>query len=344
MVYDNILETIGKTPMVRLNNVVADIPATVYAKMEAFNPGLSAKDRIALHIIERAEQVGKLGPGGTVVDATSGNTGFSLAMVCALKGYHCVLTVTSKISEDKLNNLRAMGAEVILCPKDAKPNDPRSYYRRAEQLAKEIPGAFYANQNFNLDNSDAHYFSTGPEIWDDTNGRITWLIGSASTGGTLCGSARYLREQNPNLKVVAVDAYGSVLKKYHETGVYDENEIYSYRIEGTGKNIIPGNIDFDLIDRFVKVTDRDSAIQARNLARREGILAGYSTGAALQCLHQIKGDLQPNDVVVLLFADHGSKYVSKIFNDDWMRSEGLLPAEAEQPKPTSAAQPEPVLA
>ncbi|MFN0015658.1 MAG: PLP-dependent cysteine synthase family protein [Saprospiraceae bacterium] len=343
MVYDNILETIGKTPMVRLNNVVADIPATVYAKMEAFNPGLSAKDRIALHIIERAEQVGKLGPGGTVVDATSGNTGFSLAMVCALKGYRCVLTVTSKISEDKLNNLRAMGAEVILCPKDAKPNDPRSYYRRAEHLAKEIPGAFYANQNFNLDNSDAHYFSTGPEIWDDTNGRITWLIGSASTGGTLCGSARYLREQNPELKIVAVDAYGSVLKKYHETGVYDENEIYSYRIEGTGKNIIPGNIDFDLIDRFVKVTDHDSAFQARSLARTEGIMAGYSSGAALQCLHQIKDELTANDVVVLLFADHGSKYVSKIFNDEWMRTEGLLPAEAEQPKQALTSREEPVL-
>ena len=338
MVYGNILETIGKTPLVRLNNVVADIPATVYAKLEAFNPGLSAKDRIALHIIERAELMGKLGPGGTVVDATSGNTGFSLAMVCAIKGYRCVLTVTSKISEDKLNNLRAMGAEVILCPKDAKPNDPNSYYRRAEQLAKEIPGAFYANQNFNMDNSDAHYFSTGPEIWDETNGRVTWIIGSASTGGTLCGSARYLKEQNPNLKVVAVDAYGSVLKKYHETGVYDENEIYSYRIEGTGKNIIPGNIDFELIDRFVKVTDRDSAFQARTLARKEGILAGYSSGATLQCLHQIKNELTPDDVVVLIFADHGSKYVSKIFNDEWMRNEGFLAQETKQLEPVKVSE------
>jgi cystathionine beta-synthase len=343
MVYGNILETIGKTPLVRLNNVVADIPATVYAKLEAFNPGLSAKDRIALHIIERAELMGKLGPGGTVVDATSGNTGFSLAMVCALKGYRCVLTVTSKISEDKLNNLRAMGAEVVLCPKDAKPNDPNSYYRRAEQLAKEIPGAFYANQNFNMDNSDAHYFSTGPEIWDETNGRVTWIIGSASTGGTLCGSARYLKEQNPNLKVVAVDAFGSVLKKYHETGVYDENEIYSYRIEGTGKNIIPGNLDFELIDRFVKVTDRDSAFQARALARKEGILAGYSSGATLQCLRQIKNELTPDDVVVLIFADHGSKYVSKIFNDEWMRSEGFLPQETEQPEPVKVSERDQVL-
>lgn len=324
MVYNNILETIGKTPLVQLNNIVSHIPATIYAKLEAFNPGLSAKDRIALHMIERAERLGKLKPGGTVVDATSGNTGFSLAMVCAIKGYRCVLTVTSKISEDKLNNLRAMGAEVVLCPKDAKPNDPNSYYRRAEQLARDIPGAYYINQNFNPENGEAHYLSTGPEIWEQTQGRITWIIGSASTGGTLCGSARYLREQNPALNVVAVDAYGSVLKKYHETGVYDENEIYSYNIEGTGKNIIPANVDFELIDRFVKVTDADSALRARALARQEGILAGYSSGAALQCLEQIKNELTPDDVVVLIFADHGSKYVTKVFNDAWMQAQGFL--------------------
>lgn len=325
MVFDNILETIGKTPLVRLNKVVSHIPATVYAKMEAFNPGLSAKDRIALHMIERAERMGKLRPGGTVVDATSGNTGFSLAMVCAIKGYRCILTVTSKISEDKLNNLRAMGAEVELCPQDVQPDDPRSYYRRAEQIAKEIPGAYYINQNFNPDNGEAHYLSTGPEIWEQTAGRVSWIIGSASTGGTLCGSARYLREQNPGLKVVAVDAYGSVLKKYHETGVYDINEIYPYRIEGTGKNIIPANVDFELIDRFVKVTDQDSAVKARLIARREGILAGYSSGAALQCLDQIKGELTEKDVVVLIFADHGCKYVSKVFSDAWMQTQGFMP-------------------
>ncbi|MCK6694410.1 MAG: cysteine synthase family protein [Thermoanaerobaculia bacterium] len=325
MVFDNILETIGKTPLVRLNNVVSHIPATVYAKLEAFNPGLSAKDRIALHMIERAERMGKLRPGGTVVDATSGNTGFSLAMVCAIKGYRCILTVTSKISEDKLNNLRAMGAEVELCPQDVQPDDPRSYYRRAEQIAKEIPGAYYINQNFNPDNGEAHYLSTGPEIWEQTAGRVSWIIGSASTGGTLCGSARYLREQNPGLKVVAVDAYGSVLKKYHETGVYDINEIYPYRIEGTGKNIIPANVDFELIDRFVKVTDQDSAVKARLIARREGILAGYSSGAALQCLDQIKGELTEKDVVVLIFADHGCKYVSKVFSDAWMQTQGFMP-------------------
>ena len=325
MVFDNILETIGKTPLVRLNKIVSHIPATVYVKLEAFNPGLSAKDRIALHMIERAERLGKLMPGGTVVDATSGNTGFSLAMVCAIKGYRCVLTVTSKISEDKLNNLRAMGAEVVLCPQDVKPEDPRSYYRRAEQLSKEIPGAYYINQNFNPENGEAHYLSTGPEIWEQTRGQVTWIIGSASTGGTLCGSARYLREQNPLLKVVAVDAYGSVLKKYHETGVYDINEVYPYRIEGTGKNIIPANVDFELIDRFVKVTDQDSAIKARLIARQEGILAGYSSGAALQCLEQIKGELTEKDVVVLIFADHGCKYVSKVFNDAWMQAQGFIP-------------------
>jgi len=327
MVFSNILETIGKTPLVRLNKVVSHIPATVYAKIEASNPGLSAKDRIALHMIERAERLGKLKPGGTVVDATSGNTGFSLAMVCAIKGYRCVLTVTSKISEDKLNNLRAMGAEVVLCPQDVKPDDPRSYYRRAEQLAKDIPGAYYVNQNFNPENGEAHYLSTGPEIWEQTQGRVTWIIGSASTGGTLCGSARYLREQNPDIRVVAVDAYGSVLKKYHETGVYDEQEVYPYRIEGTGKNIIPANVDFDMIDRFVKVTDRDSAIKARAIARSEGILAGYSSGATLQCLEQIKHELTEQDVVVLIFADHGCKYVSKVFNDEWMQAQGFLDAE-----------------
>ena len=330
MVYNSILETIGKTPLVRLHNVAADIPAKVYAKIESFNPGMSAKDRIALHMIERAERLGHLKPGGTVVDATSGNTGFSLAMVAAVKGYRCVLTVTDKISEDKLNNLKAMGAEVHLCPKNAKPDDPSSYYRRAEALSKEIPGAYYINQNYNTDNGEAHYLSTGPEIWEQTEGKLTWLIGSTSTGGTLSGSGRYLREQNPDLNVIGVDAYGSVLKKYHETGVYDEKEIYYYRIEGTGKNIIPANVDFEMINRFVKVTDQESAFKARELARSEGILAGYSSGATLQCLEQIKGELTEDDVVVLIFADHGSKYVSKVFNDKWMQDQGFMP-ETEEP-------------
>ncbi len=334
MAYSNILETIGKTPLVRLHKTVADIPARVYAKLESFNPGLSAKDRIALHIIERAEQLGLLREGGTVVDATSGNTGFSLAMVCAWKGYRCVLTVTDKISKDKLSGLRAMGAEVVLCPKDALPDDPNSYVRRAEQLAREIPGAFYANQNFNPDNADAHYLSTGPEIWEETNGQVTWLIGSASTGGTLCGTGRYLREQNPQMKIIAVDAYGSVLKKYHETGIYDPSEIGSSRIEGTGKNFIPGNVDFEIIDRFIKVTDKDSALRTRELARKEGILAGYSSGAVLQCLREIKDQLSASDTVVLLFADHGSKYVSKVFDDDWMRAQGFPVEEEGEPLST----------
>ena len=324
MVFNNILETIGKTPLIRLNNIVLHIQAAVYAKVEAFNPGLSAKDRIALHMIERAERLGKLKPGGTVVDATSGNTGFSLAMVAAIKGYKCVLTVTSKISEDKLNNLRAMGAEVVLCPQEAKPSDPNSYYKMAERLAKEIPGAYYINQNYNTENSEAHYLSTGPEIWEQTQGRITHLIGSTSTGGTLCGAGRFLREHNPNLKIIGVDAYGSVLKKYHETGVYDEKEIYPYRIEGTGKNIIPANMDFGLIDRFVKVSDKDSALRARELARMEGLMVGYSSGAAMQALEQVHDELTENDVMVLLFSDHGSKYVTKFFSDKWMREQGFL--------------------
>jgi cystathionine beta-synthase len=327
MVYENILETVGKTPLIRLRNSVSGIKAQVYAKMESFNPGLSAKDRIALHMIEQAEIKGLLKPGGTIVDATSGNTGFSVAMVCALKGYRCVLTVSSKISEDKLNNLRAMGAEVVLCPKDAKPSSPESYYKRAESIAAEIPGGYYLNQNFNKANSEAHYLSTGPEIWEQTSGKITHLIGSSSTGGTLCGSGRYLQEQNQNLKVIAVDAYGSVLKKYHETGIYDEKEIYSYHMEGVGKNIIPSNFDFRLIDRFVKVTDKDSALCARKLARTEGIMAGYSSGATLQCLEQIKDELTSNDVVVLIFSDHGSKYATKVFNDAWMIEQGFLEAK-----------------
>jgi len=324
MVFNSILETIGKTPLVRLNKIVEHIPATVYAKIEGFNPGLSAKDRIALHMIEHAERTGQLQPGGTVVDATSGNTGFSLAMVCAIKGYKCVLTVTSKISEDKLNNLRAMGAEVVLCPKDAKPNDPESYYRKAESLAKEIPGAFYINQNYNMDNSAAHYLSTGPEIWEQTQGKISYLIGSASTGGTLCGTGRYIKEQKPDVNIIATDAYGSVLKKYHETGVYDPNEIYSYQMEGVGKNIIPGNFNFELINEFVKVTDKDSALKSRELALSDGILAGYSSGATLQCLEQIKDRLTPEDVVVLIFASHGTKYVTKIFSDKWMVQQGFI--------------------
>ncbi len=331
MVCQNILETVGKTPIIEFQRVAAHLPGRVLAKMEGFNPGHSAKDRIALHIIENAERTGELRPGGTLVDATSGNTGFSLAMAAAVKGYKCVLTVTDKASEDKLNNLRALGAEVILCKASLPPNDPGSYYEMAKRMAREIPGAFYVNQNFNLSNAEAHYLSTGPEIWEQTEGHVTWLLASASTGGTISGTGRYLKEMNPAVRIVGVDAYGSVLKKYHETGIYDEKEIYPYRIEGTGKNIIPANMDFDLIDRFVKVTDRDAALKARDLARSEGILAGYSSGACLACLDLIAPELKPDDVVVLLLSDHGSKYVSKIFNDGWMADQGFLKNKAEKP-------------
>ncbi|HHH50389.1 MAG TPA: cysteine synthase family protein, partial [Saprospiraceae bacterium] len=259
--YENVLQAIGNTPLVRLNQITAPLKATVFAKLESFNPGNSAKDRIALFMIGEAEKEGKLKPGGTIIEATSGNTGFSLAMICAMKSYKCCLTVSSKISKEKLDLLKVMGAEVVVCPKDAKPDDPRSYYGMAKRLSQVIPNSYYINQNFNLNNGQAHYFSTGPEIWQQTEGRITHLVASAGTGGTLCGTARFLKEQNPNIQIIGVDAYGSVLKKFHETGEFDENEIYPYTIEGTGKTIIPGNMDFDVIDRFVKVPDAESALR-----------------------------------------------------------------------------------
>jgi cystathionine beta-synthase len=325
MTYNNILETIGQTPLIRLNKITKALSPKIYAKCEGFNPGQSAKDRIALHMIEDAEQRGALQPGGTLVEATSGNTGFSLAMLAAVKGYKCVLTVTSKVSKEKIDMLEAMGAEVIVCPKEAKPEDPRSYYKVAERKSREIPNALYVNQNFNLQNSKAHYLTTGPEIWQQTEGKITHLVVSAGTGGTLSGTAQYLKEQNPNIKIIGVDAYGSALKKYHETGEYDVNEIYSYQIEGTGKNIIPANCNFDLVDKFVKVTDKESAFRTRELARLEGIMAGYSSGAGVQAVFQIQHELTAGNVVVLIFPDHGSKYLGKVFNDEWMRQQGFMP-------------------
>ncbi len=324
MRYNNILEAIGHTPLVKLNRITRGIRGTFYAKLESSNPGLSAKDRIAIHMVNKAEKEGRLKPGGTIIEATSGNTGFSIAMISAIRGYRCFLTVTSKISQEKINLLKAMGARVILCPKSVKPEDPRSYYMRAKQLAKEIPNSLYLNQNFNTDNCEAHYLSTGPEIWEATEGKITHLLCSTGTGGTLSGTAQYLKEKNPNIQIVAIDAYGSVLKKYYETGVYDENEIYSYRIEGTGKNIIPANVKFEHIDRYVKVTDKDSAFKARRLAKQEGMLVGYSSGAVMQGLYEIRNDLKKDDVGVLIFADHGSRYLGKIFNDEWMEEQGFL--------------------
>ena len=328
--FDNILETIGNTPLIKLNQITQPLKPTVYAKLESFNPGQSAKDRIALHMIEKAEQEGKIKPGATIIEATSGNTGFSLAMISSMKGYKCCLTVSSKISKEKLDLLKIMGAEVIVCPKDAKPEDPRSYYSMAKRLSEVMPNSYYINQNYNLQNTDAHYYSTGPEIWQQTEGKITHLVASAGTGGTLCGTARYLKEQNPDIKIIGVDAYGSVLKKYHETGIFDESEIYSYTIEGTGKSILPGNVNFDIIDEFVKVGDADSAHKSRELARSEGIVVGHSSGGTVQALFEMQNRWTADDFVVVIFSDHGSKYLGKIFNDDWMIERGFMSADDEQ--------------
>jgi cystathionine beta-synthase len=324
MRYDSVLATIGNTPLIRLSRICKDIPAEIYGKVEAYNPGQSAKDRTALYMVEQAEKEGLIKPGDTIIEATSGNTGYSLAMVCSLKGYNCVLTVSSKASNEKLALLRSMGADVIICPADAAPEDPRSYYSRAEQLSRDIPNSYYLAQNFNLNNSGAHYTTTGPEIWEATEGRITHYVCCAGTGGTLSGTARYLKEQNPNIKIVAVDAYGSVLKKYWETGEFDKEEIYSYKVEGLGKTIIPDNIAFDLIDDFIKVTDRSSAHRARQLARLEGLLVGYSSGSAMQCVFRLKNQLKPTDVVVALFPDHGTRYLGKVYNDEWMKQQGFM--------------------
>lgn len=333
---ENVLQTIGNTPLIKLGRICKDIPAQIYAKVEAFNPGQSAKDRIALYMIEQAEKSGELKPGGTIIEATSGNTGFGLAMVSAIKGYRCILCVKSKASKEKIALLRSLGADVVICPSDAAPDDPRSYYRRAEQLAKDIPNSYYIAQNFNTDNACAHYHSTGPEIWNQTEGKITHYVACVSTGGTISGTAKYLKEQNPDVKVIGVDAHGSVLTKYWKTGVYDQNEIKPYKVEGLGKNIIPDNVAFDLIDDFVKVNDQDSANTAREVAKQEGLLIGYSSGSALQSIFQIKDQLTKDDVVVVLFSDHGSKYVNKIFNDEWMRQQGFLPGISQQQEMSSS--------
>ncbi|MCB9285312.1 MAG: cysteine synthase family protein [Lewinellaceae bacterium] len=325
--FDNVLETIGNTPLIYLHHVSEELNTNVWAKVEAFNPGLSAKDRIALHMIEQAEQAGRIKPGATLVEATSGNTGFSLAMVSAIKGYNCILTVTSKVSQEKINLLRAMGAEVIICPKEAKAEDPNSYYKMAERIAAETPNSYYVNQNYNTENMDAHYLSTGPEIWEQTDGQITHLVGSTGTGGTLCGTAKFIKEQNPDVKVIAVDAYGSALKKFWLTGEFDEKEIYSYRIEGTGKNIIPANVDFSLIDHYEKVPDKESAFRTRDLARKEGLMVGYSSGAHIQALYQTSYLYGPDDFVVVFILDHGSRYLGKVFNDEWMAKEGFMDEE-----------------
>lgn len=321
--YRNITKAIGNTPLVKLRHLSKDLHTNIYVKLECFNPGLSAKDRIAAYMIEKAERSGLLGPGGTVIDATSGNTGYALAMISAIKGYRCVLTVADKASAEKVNALRALGAEVILCPSKVKPEDPRSYYSQAVSLANEIEGAYYTNQNYNPDNNSAHYHGTGPEIWEQTEGRITHIVAAVGTGGTLCGTAKYLVEKNPNIEVIGVDAKGSVLKKYHETGVFDDSEIHPYKIEGLGKSIIPGNVDFDVIDYFIRVNDLDSAHMTRSCASREGLFLGYSSGAVMQAIHQ-KKDWKEDDLVVMVSADHGSKYLSSVYNDQWMKEQGFM--------------------
>ena len=321
---DNVLDAIGNTPLIRLNKIVEGLPCTVLAKVESFNPGLSAKDRIALKMIEKAEREGKILPGGTIIEATSGNTGYSVAMVSAVKGYDCILVAPAKISEEKQRALRALGAKLVICPTNVKPEDPESYYSVAARLNRETPNSYYINQYFNPDNLLAHYQSTGPEIWQQTNGRLTHYIASCGTGGTLSGTGRYLKERNSKVQVIGVDAYGSVLKKYHETGQFDQNEIYPYKLEAVGKNIIPDNVDFDLIDQFVKVKDDEAAHCARDIATMEGILVGYSSGAALRGVFEIADQLKPTDMVVVLFSDHGSKYFGKIFNDEWMQEQGFM--------------------
>ena len=327
MYHQNILETIGNTPMVRLNKVVADIPALVLGKVETFNPGHSIKDRMALKMLEDAENKGLIRPGGTIIECTSGNTGMGLAIAAAVKGYRCIFTTTDKQSKEKMDLLRALGAEVIVCPTNVEPEDERSYYSVAGRLSKEIPNSFWCNQYDNLSNREAHYLSTGPEIWEQTGGKITHLVVGVGTGGTVSGTAKYLKEKNPDIQVWGIDTYGSVFKKYHETGIFDKNEIYPYITEGIGEDILPANVDFSLIDLFEKVSDKDGALMARRLAREEGILLGYSAGSAVAGVRQLKDQLKPTDVVVVIFHDHGSRYVGKIYNDDWMRERGFLDTE-----------------
>ena len=325
-IFNNILELIGDTPLVKLNKITQRYPGTYIAKIEAFNPGQSSKDRIALYIIEDAEKKGILKPGDTIIETTSGNTGFSIAMASIVKGYDCILAVSSKSSTDKIDMLKSMGAKVYVCPANVKADDPRSYYEVAKRLHHEIEGSVYINQYFNDLNTEAHFKSTGPEIWRQTSGKITHLVVCSGTGGTISGTAQYIKSQNPDVKVIGVDAYGSVLKKYHETREVDPNEIYPYRIEGLGKNLIPSATDFKIIDAFVKVTDESSAHTARELAHTEGIFGGYTSGAVLQAVKQLQDEntFKPSDVVVMIFPDHGSRYMSKVYNDQWMKEQGFM--------------------
>ena len=320
----NILETIGNTPLVRLNNITKGIEATVLAKVEFFNPGSSVKDRMALKMVEDAEQDGRLKPGGTIVEGTSGNTGMGLALAAIVKGYQLICVSTDKQSKEKFDILRAVGAQVIVCPTNVAPEDPRSYYSTSKRIAEETPNSWYVNQYDNPSNSIAHYQQTGPEIWDQTNGKITHFVVGVGTGGTISGVGKYLKEKNPEIKIWGIDTYGSVFKKYHETGVFDENEIYPYITEGIGEDILPENVNFDVIDNFEKVTDKDAAIYTRKLAREEGIFAGNSCGAAVRGVIQLEKHFKKDDVIVVILHDSGIRYVGKMYNDEWMKENNFL--------------------
>jgi cystathionine beta-synthase len=330
MYFKNILETIGNTPLVQINRITREIPATVLAKIETTNPGNSIKDRMAVKMIEDAEQDGRLKPGGTIIEGTSGNTGMGLAIAAVLKGYKCIFTTTDKQSKEKVDALRAFGAEVIVCPTNVEPEDPRSYYSVSSRLEKEVPNSWKPNQYDNLSNSKAHYEQTGPEIWEQTEGKITHLVVGVGTGGTICGTGRYLKEKNPNIQILGIDTYGSVFKKYKETGIFDKDEIYPYITEGIGEDFLPKNVDFSIIDHFEKVTDKDAAIMTRRIPREEGIFVGNSAGSAMAGLLQMKDRFKSGDVVVVIFHDHGTRYLGKMFNDEWMRDRGFL--EEKSPK------------
>ncbi len=320
----NILETIGNTPLIKINKITEELPCLVLAKYETFNPGNSVKDRMALTMIEDAEANGRLKPGGTIIEGTSGNTGMGLALAAIVKGYKCIFVLADKQSKEKCDILRAVGAEVVICPTAVEPEDPRSYYSVSKRLSEETPNSWYVNQYDNPSNAKAHYESTGPEIWKQTDGKITHFVVGVGTGGTISGVGKYLKEQNPNVKVWGIDTYGSVFKKYHETGIFDENEIYPYVTEGIGEDILPKNVDFDIIDGFTKVTDKDGAVYTQKLAKEEGMFLGNSAGSAIKGVLQLKEHFTKDDVVVVLFHDHGSRYVGKMFNDDWMREKGYI--------------------
>jgi len=330
--YNNVLELIGNTPLIKLNKITEELEGNFYAKVEAFNPGHSSKDRIALYIIEEAEKRGILSPGDTIIETTSGNTGFSLAMVSIIKGYNCILAVSSKSSKDKIDMLRSLGAKVYVCPAHVSADDERSYYNVAKRLHEETKGSVYINQYFNQLNIDAHYNTTGPEIWEQTKGQITHLIACSGTGGTISGTAKFLKEKNPNIRILGVDAFGSVLKKYHETKEFDSKEIYPYRIEGLGKNLIPSATDFDIIDKFMKVTDEESAHSAREITRKEGLFVGYTSGAVMQAIKQYaeEGEFTKESNIIAIFPDHGSRYMSKVFSDDWMNEQSFFDSVNEE--------------